>query len=107
MNWRVIDNCLSNYIDDFRGLQPKLKMDKYSRKMQLSLLLIAYVVKLYLNEEINIFESRMRKIITVNYDRMYQDWVERMRKHFKFSPKNMNKLFRELDIVRVKKEEEL
>ena len=30
-----------------------------------------------------------------------------MKKNFKFSPKNMNKLFRELDIVRVKHEEEL
>lgn len=75
MQWKVIDNCLSNYIDDFRGLQLKLKMDTYSKKMQLSFLLIAYIVKLYLNEDMSIFEGKMRRMVTNNYDKMYQDWV--------------------------------
>lgn len=105
MQWKVIDNCLVNHIDDFRGLKPNLKMDIYSKKMQLSFLLIAYVVKLYLNEDMSIFDGKIRKITVSNYDKMYQEWVERMKTHFKFSPKNMNKLFRELDIVRVKREE--
>lgn len=94
MNWKVIDSSLNAYIDDFRGLHPKVKTDTYSKKMQLSLLLIAYIVKLYLNEEMTIFDAKMRRIIQNNYDKMYQDWVEKMRKNFKFSPKNMNKLFR-------------
>ena len=75
INWKIIDSSLNAYIDDFRGLHPKLKSDTYSKKMQLSLLLIAYIVKLYLNEEMNIFENKMRKLITHNYDKMYQDWV--------------------------------
>lgn len=28
---------------------------------------------------------------------MYQEWVQKVQNHFKFSPKNMNKLFKELD----------
>lgn len=35
--------------------------------MQLSLLLIAYIVKLYLNEEMSLFDAKMRRIITNNY----------------------------------------
>jgi len=32
-----------------------------------------------------------------NYDRMYQEWVEKMKKNFKFSPKIVNKLFMQLE----------
>ena len=67
MQWKVIDSCLNHYIDDFRGLHSKLKADNYSKKMQLSLLLIAYIVKLYLNEEMSLFDAKMRRIITNNY----------------------------------------
>ncbi len=28
---------------------------------------------------------------------MYQEWVQKVQNHFKFSPKNMNRLFKELD----------
>ncbi len=30
-----------------------------------------------------------------------------MKKNFKFSPKNMNKLFREMDVIRAKKQSQL
>ena len=107
MKWKVIDTCLNPYIEGYVGLSPKLKADNYGKKMQMSLLLIGYVVKLYLNEDIQIFDFKMRELITKDYDRMYQEWVEKMRKNFKFNPKNMNKLFKELDIIRSKKTVEL
>jgi len=28
---------------------------------------------------------------------MYQAWVQKVKTHFKFNPKNMNRLFKELD----------
>lgn len=107
MKWKIIDPCLNAYLDGFKGLSPKLKTDAYGKKMQLSLLLIGYIVKMYLNEEITTYEQKMRDLITINYDRMYQEWVEKMKKNFKFLPKNMNKLFKELDIIRAKKTVEL
>ncbi len=50
------------------------------------------------------FEYRIKELMHKDYDKMYQEWVERMKKNFKFSPKNMNKLFREMDIIRTRKE---
>lgn len=50
MKWKIIDNCLNNYIEDFKGLVENMKLDSYNKKIQLSLLLIGYVVKVYLNE---------------------------------------------------------
>ena len=55
MKWKVIDPCLTPYMEGFKGLSVKLKSDNYGRKMQISLLLIGYIVKLYLNEEIQMF----------------------------------------------------
>ena len=107
MKWKVIDPCLTPYMEGFKSLSPKLKSDNYNKKMQVSLLLIGYIVKLYLNEDIQIFDLKMREVMTKDYDKMYQEWVERMKKNFKFNPKNMNKLFKELDIIRAKKTVEL
>lgn len=45
----------------------------------------------------------MVEFATKNYDQMYQEWVDKMKSSFKFSPKNMNKLFREMDISRTSK----
>ena len=50
MKWKIIDNCISPYIDDFKGLSDKIKTDTYNKKIQLSLLMIGHVVKLYLND---------------------------------------------------------
>lgn len=62
MKWKIIDNCLNPYIEDFKGLAEKLKSDNYNKKIQLSLLLIGYVVKVYLNdtEEVTAFEYRIK-----------------------------------------------
>lgn len=108
MKWKIIDNCLTPYLEEFKGLIENLKSDGYNKKIQLSLLLIGYVVKVYLNEtdETVCYEHRIREMM-INYDKMYQEWVEKMKKNFKFSPKNMNKLFREMDIIKTKKESEL
>lgn len=65
--------------------------------MQLSLLLIAYIVKIYLNEENSLVDYKVREIIRGNFDKMYQTWVQKVQGHFKFNPKSMNRLFRELD----------
>jgi len=68
--------------------------------VQLSLLLIAYIVKIYLNEENSLVDFKVREIIRGNFDRMYQTWVQKVQGHFKFNPKNMNRLFRELDTAK-------
>ena len=106
MKWKIIDNCLNAYIDDFKGLADHLKSDNYNKKIQLSLLLIGYVVKVYLNQtdETGCYEHRISEMMVKDYNKMYQEWVEKMKKNFKFSPKNMNKLFREMDIIKTKKE---
>jgi|JI10StandDraft_1071094.scaffolds.fasta_scaffold1137825_1 hypothetical protein len=50
MKWKIIDTCLNTYIEDFKGLTENIKSDTYNKKIQLSLVLIGYVVKVYLNE---------------------------------------------------------
>ena len=40
--------------------------------MQLSLLLIAYIVKIYLNEESSVFDFKIRDLVKGNFDKMYQ-----------------------------------
>lgn len=47
-------------------------------------------------------EYRIREFMDVNYDKMYQEWVERMKKNFKFSPKIVNKLFVQLEQSKAK-----
>jgi len=58
----------------------------------LGLILIAYIVKIYLNEDTSSFDFKIRDIIRVNFDKMYQVWVQKVQNNFKFNPKNMNKL---------------
>ena len=65
--------------------------------MQLSLLLIAYIVKIYLNDDGSMYDYKIRDLIRKNFDNMYQEWVQKVQNNFKFSPKHMNKLFKELD----------
>lgn len=62
MKWKVIDNCLNAYMEDFKGLNENLKSDNYNKKIQLSLVLIGYVVKVYLNDndEISGFDYRIK-----------------------------------------------
>jgi hypothetical protein len=67
------------------------------KRVQLSLLLISYIVKLYLNEDNLLFDYKIRDLLKTNFDKMYQVWVAKVQNHFKFSPKNMNLLFKELD----------
>ena len=52
------------------------------------------------------YDYKMRDIIKTNYDKMYQEWVEKMKRHFQFSPKNMNKLFKDLQIIKTKESDE-
>ena len=40
--------------------------------MQLSLLLIAYIVKIYLNEDSSLYDFKIRDLIKNNFDKMYQ-----------------------------------
>lgn len=99
-----IDNCLNEYINDFKGFQEPANTDTHNKKAQLSLLLIGYIVKVYLNDpdETTMLEYRIREFMEANYDKMYQQWVERMKKNFKFSPKIVNKLFVQLEQSKTK-----
>lgn len=93
MKWIVTDQCLNEYLDEVEDVTPALKKDVQARRVQLSLLLIAYIVKIYLNEENSLIDFRIRDITKINFDRMYQNWVQKVQSHFKFNPKNMNRLF--------------
>jgi hypothetical protein len=97
MKWKVNDPCLHEYLPDVTDVTPALAKDQEAQRVQLSLLLIAYIVKIYLNEENSLVDFKIRDIIRGNFDRMYQTWVQKVQGHFKFNPKSMNKLFRELD----------
>lgn len=109
MKWKIIDNCLNSYLQEFKGLSDSVKADNYNKKVQLSLLLIGYVVKVYLNqaEQTSVYEYRIREIVTKDYDKMYQEWVQKMKKNFKFSPKYVNKIFKEMDVIKTKKQSQL
>jgi hypothetical protein len=97
MKWKVTDPCLNDYVDEAGDVTPGLEKDQGARRVQLSLLLIAYIVKIYLNEENSLVDFKVRDIIRNNFDRMYQTWVQKVQGHFKFNPKTMNRLFREFD----------
>jgi hypothetical protein len=62
--------------------------------MQFSLLLISYIVKIYLNEESQLYDFKIRDLVRSNFDKMYQEWVQKVQNNFKFSPKHMNRLFK-------------
>lgn len=96
MGWKKVDEtCLTPYIDEVADITPKItKKDNLVKKMQLSLLLIAYIVKIYLNEDSSLYDFKIRDLVKNNFDKMYQEWVQKVQNHFKFSPKNMNKLFK-------------
>lgn len=50
MKWKVSDSCLKEYLEEEKGFTFKIpKEDNFLRNVQLSLLLIAYIVKVYLN----------------------------------------------------------
>jgi hypothetical protein len=97
MKWKVTDPCLNDYVEEAGDVTPWLEKDQSSHRVQLSLLLIAYIVKIYLNEENSLVDFKIRDIIKNNFDRMYQTWVQKVQGHFKFNPKTMNRLFREFD----------
>lgn len=65
--------------------------------MQFSLLLIAYIVKIYLNEDNSAIDFKIRDIIRNGFDKMYQTWVQRVSSSFKFNPKTMNRVFKEFE----------
>lgn len=96
MGWKKVDEtCLGPYIDEVADITPKIaRKDYLVKKMQLSLLLIAYIVKIYLNEDSSLYDFKIRDLVKNNFDKMYQEWVQKVQNHFKFSPKNMNKLFK-------------
>ena len=76
-------------------ITPKIESKgEFVKKLQLSLLLIAYIVKIYLNEESALYDFKIRDLVKSNFDKMYQEWVIKVQNHFKFSPKHMNKLFK-------------
>lgn len=103
MKWKVTDPCLHDYVEEATDVTPHLQKDLESRRVQLALLLIAYIVKIYLNEENSLVDFKIRDIIRNNFDRMYQTWVQKVQGHFKFNPKTMNRLFRELDTAHTDK----
>lgn len=71
------------------------------------MLLIAYIVKIYLNEDSSLYDFKIRDLVKSNFEKMYQEWVQKVQNHFKFSPKNMNKLFKELDKGKMKVDEKI
>jgi hypothetical protein len=50
MKWIFIDPCINNYIVNFKGFNADKVSDINNKKIELSLLLIGYIVKVYLNE---------------------------------------------------------
>lgn len=70
-------------------------------------MLIAYIVKLYLNEDTAIFDFKIRDLIRTNFDKMYQVWVQKVQNNFKFNPKNMNRLFKDLDTNHKEKKQQI
>ena len=95
MKWKVADPCLNEYFEEAVDFTPQVPKDQMGRKVQLGLLLIAFIVKIYLNEDNSLVDFKVREVVRANFDKMYQTWVQKVQTHFKFNPKNMNRLFRE------------
>lgn len=98
MKWKITDPCLNEYIDNAEDITPHLSKDTQTKKVQFSLLLIAYIVKIYLNQDSSLIDFKIRDIIKSGFDRMYQTWVNRVSNNFKFNPKSMNRIFKEYDV---------
>lgn len=96
MGWKKVEEpCLNDYIGDVTDITPKIEnKGDFVKKLQLSLLLIAYIVKIYLNEDSTLYDFKIRDLVRNNFEKMYQEWVQKVQNHFKFSPKHMNKLFK-------------
>ena len=74
MGWKKVDEtCLTPYVDEVTDITPKIvKKDTFVKKMQLSLLLIAYIVKIYLNEQSSLYDYKIRELAKSNFQKMYQ-----------------------------------
>lgn len=74
MGWKKVDEaCLTPYVDEVADITPKIgKKDTFVKKMQLSLLLIAYIVKIYLNEQSSLYDYKIRELAKSNFQKMYQ-----------------------------------
>lgn len=110
MKWKIIEGCLNEYIEEITDITPNIAKDPsdpYVKKVQLSLLLIAYIVKIYLNEDSSVADYKIREIVSKQFDKMYQAWVQKVQSHFKFNPKNMNRLFKEVDKTKKIKKSEI
>mgnify|MGYP000400960559 CR=1 FL=1 len=100
MKWKLHEICLNEYVDDAIDITPNLEKDLGSRRVQFSLLLISYIVKMYLNDDMSLFDFKIRDIIRTNFEKMYQAWVSKVQTNnwFRFNPRNMNKIFKEYDV---------
>lgn len=69
MGWKKVDEvCLTPYIEEVVDFTPKVdKKDNFVKKIQLSLLLIAYIVKIYLNEDSSLYDFKIRGLVRNNF----------------------------------------
>jgi hypothetical protein len=44
-----------------------------------------------------VIDFKIRDVVRTNFDRMYQVWVQKVQNNFKFNPKNLNRLCKELE----------
>ena len=100
MKWKITEHCHDDYLDAVVDITPHLQKDTQGRKVQLALLLISYIVKIYLNEDNSIIDFKIRDIIRGGFDRVYQAWVGKVSGNFKFNPKSINRIFKEYDTVK-------
>lgn len=75
MKWKITDPCLNDYALEAVDITPELHKDEQAKKVQFSLLLLSYIVKMYLNDDISLFEFKIKEIVRRDFHKMYQTWV--------------------------------
>jgi hypothetical protein len=60
MKWKITEACLNDYYEEITDFTPKINKEPYAKKIQLALLLIAYIIKIYTNEDVSLIDFKIR-----------------------------------------------
>lgn len=99
LKWPIFDETISNHANTLQPLCPDLSESHDQKCMELYLLLAAYSVKVYLNEDIKIFEGELNALLP-KFQMIFQTWGGKFAKTaLIINPKKLNAKYNDFSSV--------
>lgn len=90
LKWPIYDETIKNHANTLQNLRPGCSDNFELKCMELYMLLAAYSVKVYLNEDIKIFEGEMNSLLP-KFQQIFQTWGTKFaRTALIINPKKLN-----------------